>query len=76
MNKKFLVTGNWVDKTTGNPASGVAEISEGINKNGKPYAIANTDSREAPIDGAYPVGTILIAEMNLSVQKPQSTLKL
>ena len=69
MEKKYLVVGNWTDKTTGKPVSGIAEISEGINKNGNPYQIVNTDSREAPIAGTHPVGTILIAVVNLSVQE-------
>ena len=69
MEKRYLVTGHWTDKTTGKPVSGIAEISEGINKNGQPYEIANTDSRETPIDGMHPVGTILTATMNLSVQE-------
>lgn len=76
MQKKYLVTGNWTDKTTGKPVTGIVEVNEGINKNGRPYAMANTDSREFPIDGTYPVGTILIAEMNFLPQKPQSTVKL
>ena len=69
MQKKYLVTGNWTDKATGTPVSGIVEVSEGINKNGQPYAMANTDSREKPVEGTYPVGTILIAEVNFSAQK-------
>lgn len=69
MTKTFLVTGNWVDKVSGRPVSGIAEVNKGINKNGQPYEIAATDSREAPIEGAYPVGTILTAAINLSVQE-------
>jgi hypothetical protein len=69
MEKKYLVTGHWTDKTTAKPVSGIVEITGGTNKQGQPYEIANTDSREAPIDGAYPVGTILVATVNLSVQE-------
>jgi hypothetical protein len=54
MEKKYLVTGHWTDKTTAKPVSGIVEITGGTNKQGQPYEIANTDSREAPIDGAYP----------------------
>ena len=69
MEKRYLVTGSWTDKTSGKPVSGIVEISGGINKNGQPYEIANTDSREEPIDGTYPVGTILTATVKLSVQE-------
>jgi len=58
MIKRYLVTGYWTDKKTGKPVSTVAEITEDINKDGKPYAITNTESRET-VDGTYPVGTIL-----------------
>ena len=33
MDKKFLVMGSWVDKTTGNPVTRIAEITSGLNKN-------------------------------------------
>lgn len=72
MEKKYLVTGNWVDKETKKPMSGIAEISSGINKSGQPYEIVNTDSRENPIEGTYPVGTILTATVKLDVQASQS----
>lgn len=67
MDKKYLVVGSWIDKASGKPASRIAEINSGINKNGQPYEIADTDSREI-VDGTYPVGTILTATMNLTVQ--------
>lgn len=67
MEKKYLVVGTWSDKVSGMPVSRIAEINSGINKNGQPYEIANTDSRET-VDGSYPVGTILTATMNLTVQ--------
>lgn len=65
MQKRYLVTGTWTDKTTGKPVSGISEISSGQNKSGQPYEIVNTDSREKPISGSYPVGTILTADINL-----------
>lgn len=65
MNKRYLVTGNWHDKVTGKPVSGIAEITGGISKaTGKPYEMANTDNRET-VDGIYPVGTVLAATVNL-----------
>lgn len=67
MDKKYLVVGSWIDKANGKPVSRIAEINSGINKNGQPYEIANTESRET-IEGTYPVGTILTATMNLTVQ--------
>ena len=66
MDKKFLVTGCWIDKVTGKPLSKIAEISSGLNKNGQPYEMANTESRDT-VDGTYPVGTILTAAMTFSV---------
>lgn len=66
MEKRYLVTGSWIDKTTRKPVSGIAEVSKGISKNGQPYEVTNTDSREAPIEGTYPVGTILVATVSLA----------
>lgn len=65
MIKRYLVTGTWLDKTTGKPMSGIAEIAKGTNKKGQPFEIANTESREAPIEGSYPVGTILNANVQI-----------
>lgn len=65
MIKRYLVTRTWFDKTTGKPMSGIAEIAKGVNKQGQPFEIANTDSREAPIEGTYAVGTILTANMQI-----------
>ncbi len=65
MNKRYVVTGSWIDKTTGKPMSGIAEITKGVNKQGQPYEILNTDSREAPIEGTYAVGTILTANVQI-----------
>lgn len=70
MEKRYLVTGSWNDKTTGKPMSGIAEISSGVNKVGQPYEFLNTDSREAPIEGTYPVGTILVATISLAQESP------
>lgn len=70
MEKRYLVTGNWHDKTTGKPMSGIAEISSGKNKAGQPYEFLNTDSREAPIEGTFPVGTILVATVNFAQESP------
>lgn len=67
MEKKFLVVGSWVDKASGQNVTRIAEINSGINKNGQPYEIADTDSRET-VDGTYPVGTILTATMSLTIQ--------
>lgn len=70
MQKRYLVTGNWTDKQTGTPVSGIAEISSGINKAGQPYEILNTDSRETPIEGTFAVGTILVATVKLAQESP------
>ena len=70
MEKRYLVTGSWIDKSTGKPMSGIAEISSGINKAGQPYEILNTDSRETPIEGTYSVGTILVATVTLAQESP------
>lgn len=68
MLKKYLSIGLWTDKTTGKPVTRLAEISSGLNKNGQPYELVDTESRET-IEGTYPVGTILTATMNLTVQE-------
>ncbi|TVX97332.1 hypothetical protein [Cohnella terricola] len=70
MEKRYLVTGSWHDKTTGKPMSGIAEISSGRNKAGQPFEFLNTDSRETPIEGTYAVGTILIASISLAQESP------
>lgn len=78
MEKKYLVVGTWADKVSGMPVTRIAEVNSGVNKNGQSYEIANTDSRET-IEGTYPVGTILTATMNLTVQTPpenQRSLKI
>lgn len=65
MQKRYLVISTWSDKTTGMPKSTLAEISEGINKNGKPYAITQTD-RATQADEFYEIGTILSYNMTLN----------
>ena len=68
MDKKYLVTGNWVDKTTKKPVSRIAEITSGVGKDsGAAYEMANPESRET-VEGTYAVGTILAATVNLEVQ--------
>lgn len=68
MIKRYVVTGTWVDKTTNKPMSGIAEITSGVNKQGNPYEVANTESRETPIEGSYPVGTVLTATVQLAAE--------
>lgn len=68
-NTKYCVTGNWSDKSSGEALSGIAKVNEGVNKLGQPYAFLDTESRETPIKGTYPVGTILEADISFSVQK-------
>ena len=72
MNKRYLVTGNWIDKVTGKPVSGMVEISKGVNKNGQAYEIANTDQRETT-EGTYSVGTILNASISITQDKATPT---
>ena len=68
MQKRYLVIGSWIDKTSGKPVTRLAEINSGLNKNGDPYELADTKGRDT-IDGTYPVGTILTTTMNLTVQE-------
>ena len=70
MEKRYLITGNWLDKATNKQVSGISEITKGVIKAGQPYEILNTDSREAPIEGTYPVGTILVATVSLAQESP------
>lgn len=75
MDKKFLVIGSWIDKNTGQPVTRLAEISSGLNKNGQPYELADTEGRET-VEGTYPVGTILTATMTFSVpERPEDPQK-
>lgn len=66
MEKKYLVIGSWTDRASGQPVTRLAEISCGLNKNGQPYELADTESRET-IEGTYPIGTILTATMKFTV---------
>lgn len=68
MLKRYLVTGNWWDKKKNTPVSGIAEINGGINGNGKSWETTDTESYNEPIDGTYPVGTILTATVTLNLQ--------
>ena len=74
MDKRFLAIGNWVDKSSGKPVTRLAEINAGLNKSGQPYELADTESRET-VEGAYPVGTILAAQMTFSVSEHQEDPK-
>lgn len=67
MTKRYLAIGSWTDKATGKPVTRLAEISSGVNKSGNPYELIDTERRET-VDGTYPIGTILTASLNLSVQ--------
>ena len=74
MDKRFLAIGNWVDKSNGKPVTRLAEINAGLNTRGQPYELADTESRET-VEGAYPVGTILEAQMTFSVSEHQEDPK-
>lgn len=65
--KRYLAIGSWTDKATGRPVTRLAEISSGVNKSGHSYELIDTDRRET-VEGTYPIGTILMANMSLSVQ--------
>lgn len=69
--KRYVALGNWSDKETGLPRSSLGEISEGINKSGKPYQITNTENTVI-VDENYPVGTILSGAMTLTSDKAVS----
>ena len=74
LEKKFVVLGTYTDKKTKKKVSTIAEISSGVNAEGNNYQIANTDRRERPIDGNYPVGTILSATISFGeALQPSST---
>ena len=68
MTKRYLIIGTWHDKKNGKPFSSVAEITKGLNKDGKAYEIASTDRREALLEGTWPVGTIISAQLNFSTE--------
>ena len=74
MEKRFVSVGSWIDKVSGKAVTRLAEISSGLNKNGQPYELADTESRET-VEGTYPVGTILAAQMTFSISEHQEDSK-
>ena len=73
MKKKFLVTSYYRCKKTGVMVSGVAEVNEGVSKDGNHYGISTATMQT--VEGQYPLGTILAAEMNLSIEAPMQTAR-
>ena len=69
MNQKFVCLGSWVDKTTGEPLSSIAEISSGVGKNGQPFEFAET-RKTVKIHGQHRVGAIITATMSFSTGIP------
>jgi len=65
MQKRYLVLSTWIDKQTGAPKSSIGEINEGVNKEGKPYQITNTDNTVV-FDGKFQVGTVLGGTISLT----------
>ena len=63
MKKRFVVKGTWIDKESGAPLSGIAELIQGTNRNGHAFELIS-DKRENPIPGTYPVGTIITGTMH------------
>jgi len=61
MNRRYIVTGSWTDKQTKLPKSTIAEIKEGVGKNGT-YAFVDTDST-LQLDESQPIGTIISFSM-------------
>lgn len=74
MDKRFLVIGTWVDKSSGKPVTRLAEINAGLNKSNKPYELIDLERRET-VEGTYPIGTILTAKMTFSVPEHQEVSK-
>jgi len=64
MHKKYLVTGLWYDKESGEPKNSVREINEGLNKGGRPYQLLKDGGHEF-LDAKHPIGTILTYSMTL-----------
>ena len=61
--KRFVVTGNWIDKATKSPKTGLVEIKEGQNKeNGNPYQMTDQNSKMI-INGTYQIGTLIQFKM-------------
>jgi|GEM_PF-2698138 len=66
LEKKYLVTGMWMDKVTGVYKSKLAEINSGVSKaTGGEYGISDSDSSQI-IESGYPIGTILTFSLSLS----------
>ena len=63
MIKRYVVVSTWIDKETKKPVSSIAEISEGVNKSGNKYQLAQTERTER-VDEAHEVGTILTFTMS------------
>jgi hypothetical protein len=61
---RYLVVGFWTDKQTGEPCANLCEISEGIGqKNGKPYAFADTENKKQ-VNRIAQVGDIISYSMS------------
>ncbi len=59
MIRKYVAIGNWIDRETGTKKSNLAELSEGTNKKGDRYQIADTARTMIIENETHPVGTIL-----------------
>ena len=55
---EFVVLSTWIDKSSKQPKTSIAEVNSGTNKEGNAYQITSTD-RTTTIDGTYKVGTII-----------------
>lgn len=75
MIKRYLVIGSWVDKTTQSPKSNLAEISEGTNKNGHKFQIADT-ARTMVLEEAHDVGTVLSFSMEIQAENTATKAKI
>lgn len=71
MEKRYLVIGNWIDKSNGTPKSNIAPIGEGTSKIGNDYQITDTDNTTV-IEGTYPVGTILQSTTTFATNTPNT----
>ena len=60
--KRFLCTGSWRDKETGQPMATLCEITEGKSKLGNVYAIANTSKGERVNRDSF-IGEIVAVQM-------------
>jgi hypothetical protein len=68
MTKRYLVIGTWLDKATGQPKARLAEINEGISKEGRPFAFVETEKTQTA-DGVYEIATEL--KFNMTLAQPQ-----